>query len=62
MVLIGNKSDLEREVSFDEAMTWANNNNMGYFEISSKMGDNVNEVFEFAIAKCYRRFKHEKPI
>jgi len=35
-VLIGNKKDLNREVSFDTANNWANENNMIYYETSAK--------------------------
>lgn len=61
MILIGSKKDMEekREVSNDEALEWANQHNMGYFEVSSKENWNVKEVFEFAVQKCLRRFKLE---
>ena len=48
----GNKSDAEnnREVSTKEAEQFAKSMNMSYFEVSAKIGENVNFAFE-SIAK-----------
>ena len=56
LILIGNKKDGEREVETEEAMTWANTHNMGYFETSAKENLNVDDAFEFAVEKCFKRF------
>eukprot|EP00755_Sulcionema_specki_P029376 Sspe_Gene.92033::Locus_63764_Transcript_1_1_Confidence_1.000_Length_808::g.92033::m.92033/K07881/RAB14; Ras-related protein Rab-14 len=47
MMLIGNKSDLEssREVSFEEASKFAEENQLLFFECSAKTGTNVEEAF-----------------
>ena len=47
IVLIGNKCDLERAVSDDEAQVFAYENNIKYFSTSAKDGTNINEAFEF---------------
>jgi small GTP-binding protein len=50
-ILIGNKSDLAdaRQVSTEEAESFANENSMRYFETSAKTGANVDEAFEAGI-------------
>jgi small GTP-binding protein len=51
-LLIGNKSDLVdgRQVTFDEAQSFANFNSMQYFETSAKTGANVSESVEAIVA------------
>lgn len=48
MALVGNKADLEyqREVTREEAQTYADSNGMFYIETSAKTSDNVNQLFE----------------
>ena len=46
IVLCGNKIDLNRNVSFEEAYNFANNHNLIYCESSSKDGINVESAFE----------------
>ena len=46
IVLCGNKIDLERNVSFEEAQNFANSNDFIYCETSSKDGINVESAFE----------------
>ena len=55
LVLVGNKCDLfnERRVSFEEAETFAKNNNMKFFEASAKDGTNVNELFYYLANEIY---------
>ncbi len=49
-IIIGNKIDLKREVSKDEAMTFAKENNIPYFEVSAKNNTNIHESIRY-IAK-----------
>ena len=46
--LIGNKRDLilEREVAEEEAMKYAESENLRFFEISAKTGDGIHEFFD----------------
>ena len=48
-VLVGNKSDLryKRNVTYEEADSFANENNMKYFEVSVKSGDNMENLFNY---------------
>lgn len=45
MVLVGNKSDLDRAVSRESALDVANRNNLAFFEVSAKTGDGIYELF-----------------
>ncbi|KAI8873836.1 ras-domain-containing protein [Ramicandelaber brevisporus] len=47
-LLVGNKSDLvgERQVSYEEALQFANDHGMTYIETSAKDSTGVNEAFE----------------
>ena len=48
-VLVGNKSDLryKRNVSYEEANSFANEKNIKYFEVSVKSGDNMENLFNY---------------
>ena len=48
-ILVGNKSDLryKRNVSYGEAFSFADENNMKYFEISVKSGENMELLFDY---------------
>ena len=54
-VLVGNKSDQakHREVSRDEAVLFASQHGMDYYETSAKNGSNVEEVFHLLAKKIY---------
>ena len=45
IILVGNKADLSREVSYDEGAEYMRENNLDFFfETSAKNGDNVAKV------------------
>ena len=46
IIIVGNKVDLERKVSHDDAITFANNENISYLEVSAKNGINIELIFE----------------
>ena len=45
-LLIGNKCDLdnEREVNYEEAKSFSDNNHLGYYEVSAKLDKNIKKV------------------
>ncbi|CAD8112173.1 unnamed protein product [Paramecium sonneborni] len=46
-ILVGNKSDLDRDISKEEAEKFMNENNFSlFFETSAKTGENVEKAFE----------------
>ena len=59
IILIGNKTDLEREVSNDEANIFANENKMLYFE-TNLQNNNISEVFEKIVNDIYKRWKSDE--
>ena len=61
-ILVGCKGDLvdERKVDVDEAICFVNEFRMSYFEVSSKMDINVDNLFGFIVMKCFKVFKNEK--
>ena len=58
-VIIGNKCDKNREVSFEEATYYSNSKGYAYFETSAKNNFNIENVFDY-INSQYFRFKQEK--
>lgn len=61
--LVGNKQDLEaqREVSFEEARKWADDNNISKFvETSAKTGDKVVEAYHGVAQEIYQKIKDGK--
>ena len=46
IMLIGNKTDLQRRVKFERAQNYAELNGMEHLEVSAKTLDNVDEMFE----------------
>ena len=53
-IIIGNKTDLPREVSFKEGEEFANNYDLVYFETSAKTRENVNESIDYLISEIYK--------
>lgn len=49
VVLVGNKSDSERQVSYEEGKEYADENDMDFFETSAKNGVNVEKAFNHII-------------
>ena len=49
IIIIGNKVDLEREVSLEDAQKYAEDNGYKYFETSAKTGKNVSESIRFLV-------------
>ena len=52
MVLLGNKNDLDRKVSVDEANDLSGRLKCDYLEASAKTGDNVEVVFQKIARAC----------
>lgn len=51
MILVGNKSDLSREVNIEDAIDIADKYCLKYFETSSLNGQNVKEVRD-RLSRC----------
>ena len=49
IIIIGNKIDLDREVNFDDAKKYAEDNGYKYFETSAKSGKGINESIKFLV-------------
>ena len=56
--LIGNKIDLKRVITKEEAIKKANELGMKYFEISCKINMNVTEVMSTIIYDCYEKIEN----
>jgi GTPase SAR1 family protein len=55
MVLVGNKCDLEaqREVTFEQGKSLANEYGIKFFEASAKDSTNVSEIFMELTLQCF---------
>jgi len=53
-ILLGNKTDLERNVSFEEGEAFAKEHGFVYFETSAKDNVNIQNAFDFLINEVYK--------
>ena len=53
IILIGNKSDLEREIGEEEGRKKAEELKIDFYETSALTGENVNEVFNAMLNKVF---------
>jgi 50S ribosomal subunit-associated GTPase HflX len=53
-VMVGNKIDLEREVSYEEAINFANEMKIDYIEVSAKENQNLEKVFSLLIKRYFK--------
>ena len=61
LYLLGNKTDKSpRQVTEEEAQTYAKNYGLLYFETSAKTGQNIEETFRFAIEKVCSNIDQKK--
>ena len=58
LILVGNKIDKEkREVTKEEALSFAKSKNIRYFETSAKKGIGIKEIFNLLFEEVYKKFK-----
>jgi GTPase SAR1 family protein len=64
ILIFGNKVDLvdERMVSFDEAESWAQENNLEYMEGSAKTGQGVKDLVEQIADRVWKAQEAKPPI
>lgn len=55
IALVGNKCDLEKKVTKEEAVEFANEYNIPYFETSAKDNSNIDEVFIYLAKKIHKK-------
>lgn len=55
-ILVGNKSDLNKEVSKDEIAEFVKDNNLIYIETSAKKNINIDSIFKLLINEIYNKF------
>lgn len=60
IMLIGNKTDLQRQVSTENGKEEAFRNSIMYFETSAKTGENVYEAFHELITVIYNKHKEKE--
>ena len=57
LILVGNKIDKERQVTKEEALSFAKSKNIKYFETSAKEGIGIKEIFNLLFEEVYKKFK-----
>ena len=59
--LFGNKNDLEneRQVSYEEGLEFAKNNNIVFFETSAKTGKNISELFQTSAIEINKKIEED---
>lgn len=57
IILVGNKNDLEvqRQVSYEEGLTFASKNNLSFIESSAKTRNNINQIFETLVREVLNK-------
>ena len=60
VILIGNKKDTIRDVSFEEGENFAKSNNYPFFEVSCAQNENIVEAMEMAIDLSLKNKKINK--
>ena len=58
-ILVGNKTDLDSEVSYQEASRFAKSNNLTFFETSCKDNEGINEVFYYIAEELLNQLGYE---
>jgi len=56
-IVVGNKSDLDHEISFEEATKEAKKWGAGYIETSALEGDNVEDAFNLCSYELINKYK-----
>ena len=61
IILVGNKNDLEneRQVSYEEGLEFAKNNNIVFFETSAKTGKNISELFQTSAIEINKKIEED---
>ena len=63
LILVGNKVDVEkREVTKEEALSFAKANNIKYFETSAKTGFGIKEIFNLLFEDVYKKIKEKEKL
>ncbi len=60
LILVGNKSDLEKVVDSEVVKNWCSEkNNIPFFEASAKEGSGVEDAFQVIARKAYEKKDEE---